>query len=158
MADKDVPIKEQDDGSVLAKIEESAQEQFDDELKNSGGLDEEEAAKDSDEEEGEEPENLATVTDFEKYLRWNCEAKFVLQVNKFWAMKAVKNKKRECGLSIKCLQVYITKEAPATGMNTGERFKKRLFGGPGTKTVSAPTPTPTPSKQDRKSTRLNSSH
>ena len=93
----------------------------------------------------EEPENLATVTDFEKYLRWNCEAKFVLQVNKFWAMKAVKNKKRECGLSIKCLQVYITKEAPATGMSTGDRFKKRLFGGPVTKTVS--TPAPAPAKQ-----------
>ena len=95
----------------------------------------------------EEPENLATVTDFEKFLRWNCEAKFVLQINKFWAMKAVKNKKRECGLSIKCLQIYITKEAPTTGMSTGERFKKRLFGGPGTKTVSAPTPAPTPTKQ-----------
>ena len=43
----------------------------------------------------EEPENLATVTDFEKFLRWNCEAKFVLQVNKLWAMKAVKNKDRK---------------------------------------------------------------
>lgn len=58
MADKDVPIKEQDDGSVLAKIEENAQEQFEEDLKNSGGLDQEEAAKDSDDE-GEEPENLA---------------------------------------------------------------------------------------------------
>ena len=79
--------------------------------------------------EREEPENLVTVTDFEKFLRWNCEAKFVFQVNKFWAMKAVKNKKRECGLSIKCLQVYITKEAPVSGVNASERFKKRLFGG-----------------------------
>ena len=85
----------------------------------------------------EEPENLATVTDFEKFLRWNCEAIFVLEVNKFWAMKAVKNKKRECGLSIKCLQVYITKEAPATGASTGERFKKRLFGSSGKPTVPA---------------------
>lgn len=57
MAEKDVPIKEQDDGSVLAKVEENAQEQFEDELKNSGGLDDDDAAKDSDD--GEEPENLA---------------------------------------------------------------------------------------------------
>jgi hypothetical protein len=35
-ADKDVPIKEQEDGSVLAKIEESEQEQFDNELAEGG--------------------------------------------------------------------------------------------------------------------------
>ena len=33
-ADKDVPYKEQEDGSVLAKVEESLQEQFDSELDN----------------------------------------------------------------------------------------------------------------------------
>ena len=33
-ADKDVPYKEQEDGSVLAKVEESSQEQFDSELDN----------------------------------------------------------------------------------------------------------------------------
>lgn len=75
----------------------------------------------------EDSENLSTVTDFEKYLRWNCEAKFILQINKCWAMKAVKNKKRECGLTIKCLQVYITKEAPSSGLTSSDRFKKRLF-------------------------------
>ena len=88
----------------------------------------------------EEAENLVTVTDFEKFLRWNCEAKFVLQVNKFWAMKAVKNKKRECGLSVKCLQVYITKEAPASGLSSNDRFKKRLFGSAQPKVTQTPQP------------------
>jgi hypothetical protein len=100
----------------------------------------------------EEPENLSTVTDFEKFLRWNCEAKFVLQVNKFWAMKAVKNKRRECGLSIKCLQVYITKEAPTSGVSSSERYKKRLFvGGNTTQTTpAAPVKQVPPSKQTAK--------
>ena len=75
----------------------------------------------------DEPEEFTSVTDFEKVLRWNCEARFVISVNKFWAMKAQKNKKRECGFSIKCHQIYITKEAPLTGQSTTEKFKKRLF-------------------------------
>lgn len=59
MAEKDVPIKEQEDGSVLAKVEENAQEQFEEDLKNSGGLENKpDADKDSDDE-GEEPEDLA---------------------------------------------------------------------------------------------------
>ena len=82
----------------------------------------------------------AAYDDLPGDLKQKLDGKTVLHdFNKFWAMKAVKNKKRECGLSIKCLQVYITKEAPATGMSTGERFKKRLFGGSGiAKQVAAP--------------------
>lgn len=100
----------------------------------------------------EDSENLSTVTDFEKYLRWNCEAKFIVQINKCWAMKAVKNKKRECGLTIKCLQVYITKEAPSSNLNSSDRFKKRLFIGgsnaPSTTTTTSITTQNTKSKEE----------
>ncbi len=76
----------------------------------------------------EEPEPYTTVTDFEKSLRWGCEARFVLCVNKFWAMKALKNKKRECGFTVKCLQVYITKESTVGGGTSQvDKFRKRLF-------------------------------
>jgi hypothetical protein len=76
----------------------------------------------------EEAEPYTSVTDFEKSLRWNCEARFVLMINKFWAMKALKNKKRECGFTIKCLQVYITKVSTSgTGVSQVDKFRKRLF-------------------------------
>lgn len=76
----------------------------------------------------EEPEPYTTVTDFTKSLKWNCEARFVFAINKFWAMKAVKNKKRDCGFSIKCLQVVITQESTTGGgVSQAEKFKKRLF-------------------------------
>ena len=76
----------------------------------------------------EEPEPYTTVTDFTKSLKWNCEARFVFAIHKFWAMKAVKNKKRDCGFSIKCLQVVITQESTVGGgVSQAEKFKKRLF-------------------------------
>jgi hypothetical protein len=82
----------------------------------------------------ENPEPYTSVTDFEKSLRWNCEARFVLHINKFWAMKALKNKKRECGFTVKCLQVYITKQSTSgAGVSQVEKFRKRLFA-PGTST------------------------
>jgi hypothetical protein len=86
--------------------------------------------------EKEEPEPYTTVSDFEKSLRWGCEAQFVLSINKFWAMKALKNKKRECGFTVKCLQVYITKESTlGGGTSQVEKFKKRLFAPSGTPVV-----------------------
>jgi hypothetical protein len=76
----------------------------------------------------DEPEAYTSVTDFEKSLRWNCEARFVIMINKFWAMKAMKNKKRECGFTVKCLQVYITKQSTSgAGVSQVEKFRKRLF-------------------------------
>jgi hypothetical protein len=79
----------------------------------------------------EEPEPYTSVTDFEKSLRWNCEARFVLMINKFWAMKALKNKKRECGFTVKCLQIYITKVSTSgAGVTQVEKFRKRLFATP----------------------------
>lgn len=76
----------------------------------------------------EDPEPYTSVTDFEKSLRWNCEARFVISINKFWAMKALKNKKRECGFTVKCLQIYITKVSTSgSGVSQVDKFRKRLF-------------------------------
>ena len=98
----------------------------------------------------EEPEAYTTVTDFEKSLRWGCEARFVLTINKFWAMKALKNKKRECGFTVKCLQVYITKESTlGGGTSQVEKFKKRLFAPSGAPVAQlAPAETKTSKKND----------
>jgi hypothetical protein len=90
----------------------------------------------------EEPEPYTTITDFTKSFKWNCEARFVFAINKFWAMKAVKNKKRDCGFSIKCLQVVITQESTTGGgVSQAEKFKKRLFAptGAGVKKAQEPT-------------------
>jgi len=56
MADKDVPIRENEDGSVSAKVEENAQEEFDTELdtENDGGGQTDEDSDDQDEEGQEE--------------------------------------------------------------------------------------------------------
>ena len=95
----------------------------------------------------EEPESYTSVTDFEKSLRWNCEARFVLMVNKFWAMKALKNKKRECGFTVKCLQIYITKVSTSgAGVTQVEKFRKRLFATP-ISTTPAVTAEPVVTKQ-----------
>jgi hypothetical protein len=98
----------------------------------------------------EEPAAYTTVTDFEKSLRWGCEARFVLTINKFWAMKALKNKKRECGFTVKCLQVYITKESTlGGGTSQVEKFKKRLFAPSGASLIqSTPVETKTSKKKE----------
>ena len=81
----------------------------------------------------EEEENLTYPSDFEKYLRWNCTARFVLQVTKFGCKKAItKDKKgkqepRDCGFDISVLQIYITKEAPTLGASNADKYRKRLF-------------------------------
>jgi len=81
----------------------------------------------------EEEEDLKFPSDFEKYLRWNCTAKFVLQLIKFRVKKAIeKDKKgkqlpRECAFDFNIVQVIITKEAPTSGMSNAEKYRKRFF-------------------------------
>lgn len=79
-----------------------------------------------------EPEDLTYPTDYEKYLRYGCTARFVLQINKFWCKKSVeKDKKgvqkpRECGFNIKVLQIIITKESTVGGgQSIQEKYRKR---------------------------------
>ena len=92
--------------------------------------------------EKEEPEELKYPSDFEKYLRWNCTAQFVLQLSKFRCKKSVeKDKKgkqlpRECAFDINILQVIITEEAPKSGMSNAEKYRKRMF--PSTKSTTKP--------------------
>ena len=81
----------------------------------------------------EEEEDLKFPSDFEKYLRWNCTAKFVIQLTKFRVKKAIekdkkgKNLPRECAFDFNIVQVIITKEAPSSGMSNAEKYRKRFF-------------------------------
>jgi len=88
----------------------------------------------------EDPEDLKYPSDFEKYLRWNCTAQFVLQFGKFRCKKAVeKDKKgkqipRECAFDVTVLQVIIVEEAPKSGMSNADKYRRRMF--PVTKSVA----------------------
>ena len=83
----------------------------------------------------EEEEDLTYPSDFEKYLRWNCTARFVCQITKFGCKKTIeKDKKgkqvtRECGFDITVLQIVITKEAPTAGAGASiaDKYRKRMF-------------------------------
>ena len=83
--------------------------------------------------EKEDPEDLKYPSDFEKYLRWNCTAQFVLQFSKFRVKKAVeKDKKgkqipRECAFDVTILQVVITEEAPRSGLSNADKYRRRMF-------------------------------
>ena len=99
----------------------------------------------------EEP--LTYPSDFEKYLRWNCTARFLLQVNKFGCKKAIeKDKKgkqvpRDCGFDITVLQIVITKEAQTSGSNNVDKYRKRMF--PKLGNVSTQQAEPTEKKQSK---------
>lgn len=100
----------------------------------------------------EEPEPYTTVTDFTKTFKWNCEARFVLSINKFWAMKTATKKVRDCGFAIKCLQIIITQESTSGGsMSQIEKFKKRMFvpTGPGVKNTETGKPSQTKQKEPK---------
>jgi hypothetical protein len=90
----------------------------------------------------EDPEDLKYPSDFEKYLRWNCTAQFVLQITKFRCKKAVeKDKKgkqitRDCAFDVTVLQVIITEEAPVSGLSNADKYRRRMF--PTKVAVSAP--------------------
>lgn len=90
----------------------------------------------------EDPEDLKYPSDFEKYLRWNCTAQFVLQFSKFRVKKAVeKDKKgkqipRECAFDVTILQVVITEEAPRSGLTNADKYRRRMF--PTKAAVAAP--------------------
>lgn len=80
----------------------------------------------------EEPEDLTYPTDYEKYFKYGCTARLVLQINKFWVKKSVeKDKKgvqkpRECGFNVKVLQIVITKESTVGGgQSIQEKYRKR---------------------------------
>lgn len=79
----------------------------------------------------EEPEDLTYPTDYEKYFKYGCTARFVLQINKFWVKRQVEKvkggqKPRDCGFNIKVLQIVITKESTVGGgQSIQEKYRKR---------------------------------
>jgi len=81
----------------------------------------------------EEAEDLKYPSDFEKILRWNCTAKFMLQISKFRCKKSVeKDKKgkplpRNCAFDINILQIVIVEEAPKSGTSNAEKYRRRMF-------------------------------
>lgn len=83
--------------------------------------------------EKENEEDCKYPSDFEKFLRWKCTARFVLQFSKFRTKKvAEKDKKgkslqRDCAFDINMLHVYITKEAPNAGVSNADKYRKRFF-------------------------------
>ena len=83
--------------------------------------------------EKESEEDCKYPSDFEKFLRWQCTARFVLQFSKFRTKKvAEKDKKgnslpRDSAFDINMLHVYITKEAPNTGTSNADKYRKRFF-------------------------------
>jgi hypothetical protein len=102
----------------------------------------------------EDPEDLTYPSDFEKYLRWNCTAQFVLQFSKFRCKKAVeKDKKgkqipRECAFDITILQVVITEEAPRSGLSNADKYRRRMF--PSKSVAAAPPVEKKPAKKVEK--------
>jgi len=76
-------------------------------------------------ENNEEPEKTKTVSDMEKYLKWNCDAQFIIEFYKIWMQNSGE---RQCSISIKCVQMCITKQAESSSSQpTSQLFSKNLF-------------------------------
>jgi len=54
--------------------------------------------------------HVKTVTDIAEIFTYNCRARFVIMVTKFWAQKKPVNGKMGCGISLKCLQLEVTEQ------------------------------------------------
>lgn len=73
----------------------------------------------------EEPEEVTTVSDVERYLTWNCTARFALMPNKVWIQMS---DEQNCGISIKCIQMCIYDQPEYNKQqNLSSRINKRLF-------------------------------
>ena len=74
----------------------------------------------------EEAQNCTTITDFEKYFSWNCTAQFALVVSKVWIKR---DDSKECSMSIKCIQIGVTKLSDyKKGASITKQLKASLFG------------------------------
>ena len=52
--------------------------------------------------------SVSTVTELRTYFRSGCKAKFVLELQSFWAAKGKTNKRRPCGYKVICKMIMIT--------------------------------------------------
>jgi hypothetical protein len=60
---------------------------------------------------------------FEKQFYWNCTVQFAVMFSKFWIQKSGK---KECGLSVKCIQIAVL-EQPEKKQNMLEQFQQSIF-------------------------------
>jgi len=68
--------------------------------------------------------NTRTISDVNKYFNYNCTARFVVTVNKFWAMKLALggSPTKMCGMSLKCVQLEVL-EVGTSSQSNKEMFK-----------------------------------
>jgi hypothetical protein len=101
----------------------------------------------------DEPQNCTTVTDFEKYFSWNCTAQFALVISKVWIKK---DDSKECSISIKCIQIGVTKLSDyKKGASITKQLKASLFGSSSKKQVDAEEPEAVESKSKPNSSKSN---
>ncbi len=92
----------------------------------------------------EKPEKISTITDIEKYFKWNCTAQFALDFNKAWVMT---NKEKKCSIGIKCVQIGVT-ELSDVKSSVSKQINKKLFGGSGPSTKVDPKKTTKKNQKD----------
>jgi len=59
-------------------------------------------------------QNIKSVTDVTRYLKWCCTARFIIIANKIWINKTLNpnTTMREYGISLKCLQIEVVSQDP----------------------------------------------
>jgi hypothetical protein len=85
-----------------------------------------------------EPENLKTVSDFEREMPWNSTVVLVLMFNKFWVQKSAtgkgKDKKKSCSFSVKVLQIVVTEKPESQGKQAvTQLFRNNIYASQGAK-------------------------
>ena len=74
-----------------------------------------------------EPQQITTLKDVEKYFRWGCTFRCAIMIQKMWVMKGKNtSKKYPYGLGAKCMQIII-KEPGAGGNSTKEAYRTFMF-------------------------------
>jgi hypothetical protein len=62
----------------------------------------------------EYPETITCLQDIRNLFTWKCKVKFALEFNKFWIMRTEEDGVRKCGITVKCLQMYITERSKSS--------------------------------------------
>jgi hypothetical protein len=69
------------------------------------------------------PEKFQTPTEIETLFRYGCTAMYLLMIHKIWIQKSGD---KRCSTSIKCLQIYVTNEAPKLVRNV-DKYARSIF-------------------------------
>jgi hypothetical protein len=82
----------------------------------------------------EDPEDLKTVSDFEREMPWNSTVVLVLMFNKFWVQKSAPKGKKLCSFSVKVIQIVVTEKAESQGKQAvTEIFRHNIYASHGAK-------------------------